>query len=123
MAANNAGGCGFLRLQVLAITTRFQHSNFAFNWSIPRPPPRAHDSPCRLTSSLYFQVALPIKLALCLVPICVGVALSTWKSEGFPREGAFWATAGLLAAATYQLLVKSTQATLQVPTLKMWCVR
>lgn len=55
-----------------------------------------------------------MKLALCLVPICAGVALATTRGEDVSVEGAFWATAGLLAAAAYQVLVKRQQAALEV---------
>ncbi|CAM9423648.1 unnamed protein product, partial [Scytosiphon promiscuus] len=61
-----------------------------------------------------FQVVLPFKLLVTLVPICAGVALSNASDSEVSAEGAFWALAGLLAAAGYQILVKSTQENLQV---------
>lgn len=60
------------------------------------------------------QVVLPFKLLMTLVPICAGVALSNATDSEVSAEGAFWALAGLLAAAGYQVLVKSTQENLQV---------
>lgn len=59
-------------------------------------------------------MALPFKLLLTLVPICGGVALSTANDTEISMDGAFWALAGLLAAAGYQVLVKSTQENLKV---------
>ncbi|CAN0141185.1 unnamed protein product, partial [Hapterophycus canaliculatus] len=61
-----------------------------------------------------FKVVLPFKLLMTLVPICAGVALSNASDTDASAEGAFWALAGLLAAAGYQVLVKSTQEKLQV---------
>lgn len=60
------------------------------------------------------QVVLPFQLLVTLVPICAGVALSTANDTEVSKEGAFWAVAGLLAAAGYQVLVKSTQENLKV---------
>lgn len=62
-------------------------------------------------------MVLPFKLLVTLVPICGGVALATANDTEVSVEGAFWALAGLLAAAGYQILVKSTQENLQVPVL------
>ncbi|CAM9909576.1 unnamed protein product, partial [Ectocarpus fasciculatus] len=65
------------------------------------------------------QVVLPFKLLVTLVPICGGVALATANDTEVSVEGAFWALAGLLAAAGYQILVKSTQEKLQVSSLQL----
>lgn len=57
---------------------------------------------------------MPFKLLVTLLPICGGVALSTVNDTEVSMDGAFWALAGLLAAAGYQVLVKSTQENLEV---------
>lgn len=57
---------------------------------------------------------MPFKLLVTLVPICGGVALSTANDTDISTDGALWALAGLLAAAGYQVLVKSTQENLKV---------
>ncbi|CAN0464253.1 unnamed protein product, partial [Ectocarpus sp. 12 AP-2014] len=62
---------------------------------------------------------LPFKLLVTLVPICGGVALATANDTEVSAEGALWALAGLLAAAGYQILVKSTQDNLQVSSLQL----
>ena len=49
-----------------------------------------------------------------LAPICLGVALATAGDTEVSMEGACWASAGLVAAAGYQVLVKSTQKNLKV---------
>ncbi|CAM9868979.1 unnamed protein product [Ectocarpus sp. 6 AP-2014] len=65
------------------------------------------------------KVVLPFKLLVTLVPICGGVALATANDTEVSAEGASWALAGLLAAAGYQILVKSTQDNLQVSSLQL----
>lgn len=60
------------------------------------------------------QVVLPFQLLVTLIPICAGVALSTADDTEVSMEGAFWAMMGLMAAAGYQVLVKSTQENLKV---------
>ncbi|CAM9401263.1 unnamed protein product, partial [Laminaria digitata] len=54
-----------------------------------------------------------------LAPICLGVALATARDTEISVEGACWATAGLCAAAGYQVLVKSTQDNLKVSSLQL----
>eukprot|EP00903_Cladosiphon_okamuranus_P010526 g9956.t1 len=68
---------------------------------------------------VFFKVALPFKLLVTLVPICGGVALSTANDTDVSMDGALWALAGLLAAAGYQVLVKSTQQNLKVSSLQL----
>eukprot|EP00752_Nemacystus_decipiens_P017783 g15944.t1 len=68
---------------------------------------------------VFFKVALPFKLLVTLVPICAGVALSTANDAEVSTDGALWALAGLLAAAGYQVLVKSTQENLKVSSLQL----
>ncbi|CAM9642598.1 unnamed protein product, partial [Pylaiella littoralis] len=68
---------------------------------------------------VFFKVILPFQLLLTLVPICAGVALSTANDTEVSMEGAFWAIAGLLSAAGYQVLVKSTQQNLKVSSLQL----
>lgn len=78
------------------------------------PPPPFPPAPRSLPRRATCQVALPFKLLVTLVPICAGVALSTASDTEVSMDGAFWALAGLLAAAGYQVLVKSTQENLKV---------
>ena len=56
-----------------------------------------------------YGVSMPSKLKLALVPICIGVAMATVSDFSFNAVGAFWAVAGLVATAFYQLLVKTRQ--------------
>lgn len=80
--------------------------------ALPPPPPPFLATFAHRCSNR--QVALPSKLLVTLVPICAGVALSTASDTEVSTDGAFWAVAGLLAAAGYQILVKSTQENLKV---------
>ena len=69
--------------------------------------------------SLLYGVNLPWKLKLSLVPVCVGVAMATVNDFSFNAAGAFWASAGLLATAFYQLLVKTRQDKLGVNSFQL----
>lgn len=51
---------------------------------------------------------------MALAPICLGVALATTGDSDISIAGACWASAGLIAAAGYQVSVKSTQNSLKV---------
>ena len=62
-----------------------------------------------ILQSLFYGVHLPWKLQLSLVPVCIGVAMATVSDFSFNYNGTFWAVAGLIATAFYQLLVKTRQ--------------
>lgn len=63
---------------------------------------------------MVYKVDLPRVLKLSLVPICLGVAMATVNDVSFNAVGTFWAVAGLVATAFYQLLVKTRQDKLEV---------
>lgn len=90
--------------------------------SFPKGEPRSstHCALAPRTTVCNEQVILPFQLLLTLVPICAGVALSTANDTEVSMEGAFWAIAGLLSAAGYQVLVKSTQQNLKVGSTLRW---
>jgi len=69
--------------------------------------------------SLMYGVHLPWELKLALVPVCVGVAIATVNDFSFNAAGTFWASAGLLATAFYQLLVKTRQDRLGVNSFQL----
>lgn len=99
------------------LSDAFPHPSRSNNTPEFTPVPstrRGADAPDTATLHVE-QVVLPFKLLVTLVPICGGVALATANDTEVSAEGAFWALAGLLAAAGYQILVKSTQDNLQVP--------
>lgn len=52
---------------------------------------------------------MPLILVLSLVPVCIGVMLASVSDVELNAVGSFWAVAGLLATAFYQLLVKTRQ--------------
>ena len=66
-----------------------------------------------ILQSLFYNVNLPGKLKLSLLPVCIGVAMATVSDFSFNYNGTFWATAGLIATAFYQLLVKTRQDSLK----------
>ena len=69
--------------------------------------------------SLMYGVHMSWKLKLALVPVCVGVAMATVNDFSFNAAGTFWASAGLMATAFYQLLVKTRQDKLGVNSFQL----
>ena len=68
---------------------------------------------------VFYGVRLPLPLVLALVPVCIGVALASVSDVSLNAVGSFWAVAGLLATAFYQLLVKTRQNALGVDSFQL----
>jgi len=67
----------------------------------------------------FYNVRLPFKLQLSLIPIIVGVAMSTVSDVRFNRYGLFWAVLGIISTSYYQIFVKKKQKDLEANALQI----
>ena len=66
-----------------------------------------------------YGISMPTKLKLAVLPIYIGVGMAIVSDFSFNAVGAFWAVAGLVATAFYQVLIKTRQDKLEANSFQL----